>query len=268
MELDDQLPDVWTAKSDFLFQYEWDAKEAERCLRRAIELNPSYADAYAYYSYTCCAMGRYEEAIQLSLKEKTLDPYPARPLHLANLSQAYALAGKQEDALREIDRMQEMYPNNPDVRLFRAQTYGLLGIPEKAVAELEQLRAETKTLREKGTKGWTAGVPPGFLAMNMFSYAAVGRDDRIKEMIEEAEDASRTEHVSPSTLGFLYLAAAELEKALEAFEGSLKDRDPGLFMYSHLYLRLMKQVPSLSDSVTSDRRFVSLLQKVGVRLMT
>jgi tetratricopeptide (TPR) repeat protein len=175
-----------------------------------------------------------------------------------------AQAGRREDALRELDRMSETFPERPEIHVWRAQTCGLLGMTEKAVTELEQLRAKTKALRESGAKGWTAGVPPTLLVLDMFSYAAVGRTERIREMIAEAEAASRVEHVSSSTVGFLYLVAGEKEKAFELLEKSIEERDAGVFMYSCLYLPLMKQARQLYDSVVSDQRFASLLQRAGV----
>jgi adenylate cyclase len=263
MALDDQLPDVWNAKANYALQYEWNAQEAERCFRKAIELNPSNANAYAGCSFVVSAMGRHEEAVQLALREKALDPYPPYPS--AFLPAALALADRGEEAIQEMDRIVELYPENPEVHLWCAEIYGLLGMSEKAVDEMELLLAIIRSLREKGTPGWAAGVPPGFLAMDTFSYAATGRVDRIRELISAAEAASKKEHVAHSVMGFLYLAAGNKEKAFDAFEKSLEERDPGLFMYSAVYLQLMKQVPQLYDSVHSDPRFASLLRRAGVQ---
>jgi len=263
IELDDQLPEVWIAKGNYAFQCEWNAKEAEKCFRRAIELNPSEVNAYTWCSFVCTATGKYEEALQLALKEKTLDPYPPYPS--AFVGAAYAMAGKREEALEDVDRMKEMYPDNPDIHVWRGEIYGLLGMTDKAVDELEHLWAKIKVLRHKEAKSWTANVPPGFLALNMFNYAAEGRTDRIREIVAEAEAASKTEHVGHSTMGFLYLAAGEKEKAFDAFERSIEERDAGLFLYSTLLLRLMKQARQLHDYVVTDQRFVSLLQRAGVK---
>jgi adenylate cyclase len=261
LELDDQLASAWNAKGDFAIQCEWNWHEAERCFRKAIDLNPNESTSYANYCFLCNALGRYDEAIHFALKERALNPYP--PILLDYVAISYALAKKNHEAIRECTRLSELYPNDPNAHLWSAQTYGLLGMAREAAEELDKLQDGIRGLRDRGEKGWTAGVPTGYYALNMFSYAATGQAGKIRGVIDEAERASKHEYVSQSTVGTLYLAYGDKGKAFEFLERSVDEREPTLFMYYTFLIRLLKQTPELYDSTASDPRFVSLLQKVG-----
>src|SRR5260370_25164546 len=54
---------------------EWDAKTAEKELKRATELNPSYADAHNIYAWCLSGMGRHEQAIAEAERAMELDPF-------------------------------------------------------------------------------------------------------------------------------------------------------------------------------------------------
>jgi tetratricopeptide (TPR) repeat protein len=168
-------------------------QEAERCYRKAIELDPNEAGAFRSLSYLCLGTGRYEEAIDFALKDRAIDPYPQFPS--AFLCFAYALAANCDKALEELTRMKGLYPNEAPTHLWCAITYGLLGMTEESVNAFDRLQNHIERLRESGTKGWIAGIPPGWFAVSVLSYAAKGQTRRIKEVIEKAERVSTEEQV-------------------------------------------------------------------------
>ena len=58
------------------FHFEWNVPEAERQLRRAIELNPNYYRAHSYCSIMLVQLGR-DEAHEQFREARTLDPLSA-----------------------------------------------------------------------------------------------------------------------------------------------------------------------------------------------
>lgn len=264
--LDSELPAVWNARANFALQAEWDVQKAILGYKRAIELNPNESDAYGGASFVSSVLGRHDESLQFALKERALNPLPGFPS--AYLCTAYALANRSDDAERELNRMSELYPADQHRRwvlLWFSETHGLIGKSKEGAKEMDQIRLEVSALHGKGVKGWIAGLAPGWFALSSFNYAATGETDKIKAIIGEAEEASKMEYVNSSTRGFLCLASGDIGGALGWFEKCIEERDPGLLTYSAHYLRLMKQAPWLYDSVISDQRFVSLLQRAGVQ---
>src|SRR5205823_551353 len=110
-----------------IWDFDWTGAEAE--FQRALELSPNSADTYDLYGRMCSAVARYDEAVTLT---------PGNTQWLAQLGQAYALAGKVDrarDVLRQLDeRARETYVSPYHV----AYVYTGLGEPERAMDLLER----------------------------------------------------------------------------------------------------------------------------------
>ena len=66
LKLDDMLAEAHASLGSVKITYDWDWTGAESELKRAIELNPSFAMTYLYYSSFFTIMGRHEEANAMS----------------------------------------------------------------------------------------------------------------------------------------------------------------------------------------------------------
>jgi len=113
--------------------------QAQHALKRAIEINPSDANALAVWGAVQSFSGQVAEAIgslQLALK---LDP-TLGPSHVFDLAVAYYLARKHEDALRIAERGLGRYPDFPMLNLPAAAAAAQLGRKEQAVRFVEALR--------------------------------------------------------------------------------------------------------------------------------
>ena len=74
LALDDSLPEVYTSLAYVVEGYESDLAQAEQLLRRAIQLDPSYALAHARLAIVLLAAGRIDEAIEAARTALSLDP--------------------------------------------------------------------------------------------------------------------------------------------------------------------------------------------------
>src|SRR5207253_5278161 len=74
LALEPTLADAHASLGDQLCVYDWDAPAAERELRRAIELNPSVANAHYFYANCLAAHGRLDEALAEAMRAHELDP--------------------------------------------------------------------------------------------------------------------------------------------------------------------------------------------------
>ena len=64
LELDPDLAEAHTTLAFINLYYDWDWDAAEREFRRAIELNPNYANAHHWYAEYLSLVGRHEAAIR------------------------------------------------------------------------------------------------------------------------------------------------------------------------------------------------------------
>jgi len=77
MALDSTLEETHYVMAQIKGAFEWNWEGAEMEFRRAIELNPNYPDAHAYYSLLLCCMGRKAEALPHIEQALEIDPFNA-----------------------------------------------------------------------------------------------------------------------------------------------------------------------------------------------
>jgi class 3 adenylate cyclase/TolB-like protein/cytochrome c-type biogenesis protein CcmH/NrfG len=114
-------------------------EEAQNALKRAIEINPSDADALATWGTVQTFSGEIAGAIdslQLALK---LDPM-LEPNHMFDLVAAYYLARRHEDALHTAERGIARYPNFVMFHATAAAAAAQLGRKEQATGHADALR--------------------------------------------------------------------------------------------------------------------------------
>jgi adenylate cyclase len=253
VELDDRQPEVWLAKGNIAFQCDWDWEASEKSYKRAIELNPSNADAYRLYSYVPAILGRHNQALELAAKAVEFDPLSL--LARCVLCFRYALAKRRDEALLECVRLRELHSDNINTRNYLALVYAELGLIQEAKKEFDTLRKDIKAKRAAGERGWFLYANWAY-ADNAFIYSATGDLQAIGDMINEAEEvAANSGYVSPAVMGTLYLAQGNREKGFDFLEKSVAERDPvGLFLWVWRFF----------EPFRSDPRFVALLKRIGI----
>jgi tetratricopeptide (TPR) repeat protein len=121
----------------YLWQKQYDQAIAEG--ERAIALDPNDAVSYMQLGNFLALAGRPEEAIGLIERAMRLNPrYP--PMYILNLSFAYRIAGRYEEALVPGKKVISLAPNWLPARFNLAVIYSELGRMEEARAEIEEVR--------------------------------------------------------------------------------------------------------------------------------
>jgi TolB-like protein/DNA-binding winged helix-turn-helix (wHTH) protein/Tfp pilus assembly protein PilF len=207
LQLDDSTAEAHnTMAATYLF-YRWNWKEAEKESRRAIELNPNFAEAYHLYAYVLLAMNRNDEAVAAQRTLLELDPF-ARPWALGYVLDC---AGKYEEASSELRQRIEALPRNARLRYHLAQSLLSEGKEKESMEQFPEalgLGGEEKSAAEVRiifAKGGNRGVQEWRLAYLKqmarkqyvsplefaFAYARLGQNDEVFQWLEKAYD----EHV-------------------------------------------------------------------------
>jgi TolB-like protein/Tfp pilus assembly protein PilF len=218
------------------YEYQWSAAETE--IRRAIELKPENPSGHHRYGVLLSFHGRFEESLAEHERARQLDP--ASLVINGSVAGTFILARKYDRAIEQAKKTLELDPGFWLPREFLAIAYMGQGRYAEAVAELEKTGpSSTIPLRGVGIAG--------------YAYAISGRRADALRLLEELEERSKREYVSPSARALIYIGLGDKDQAFAWLDRAYAERD--------WRLRELK-TSALYDSLRSDPRFTRLLKQV------
>ena len=237
VELDDSLPDAHLALGAAIFLNQWDWVRADREIARAIELNPSFAEAYHLRSKIFSALHRNEEAIEAEKKSTELDPF-ARPFAMGL---AYFSVRQYDAAVDDLRMKLENSPQDFALNWGLYEAYRRKGAGKEAVQELEKMllilgdKTSATSVRRAFGKGGYRGV--------------------LLWQVSDLRHRSATHFVSPVDLATLYAQLGHREETLALLEEGYRQHSPGV---------LWIQNDPAFDFLHSDERYRSIIRGIGV----
>ncbi|MCU0246258.1 MAG: tetratricopeptide repeat protein, partial [Bryobacter sp.] len=194
-KLDDTLAEALVATGFVEGYYNWKWDEADRDVRRALDINPSLAIGHYHLSWFYDLFGRMKEAIEEHKRAQELDPF--NPMHTGWLAALYREDRRYEEALAEIQKAMKM-PGGAIVGLFiLGLVYQDQGKHEEAIATLQK----------------AADVDPMWKWAIGSAYVAAGRKDEALKVLNEL----KAQKVIPWTALWLAELNAALGNLDEAF---------------------------------------------------
>jgi TolB-like protein/Flp pilus assembly protein TadD len=239
LELDDTLPEVHHKLAGTRAWVEWDWAGADIAFRRAIELNPNYPDARAYYSHFLFMMGRPEEAMAQIERALELDPFNV--LFRAIYAMDLMFARRYDDAIALLRETLRTAPNNLQVLSNFKSAYHLKGMHEEA------LEIWKRSFAAKGDREAEEALARG--------YAEAGYSGALSRVAEMLIARSRTIYVTPWQIGTLYTRAGKNDEALEWLEKAYEEHDGNMPYIS---------VDPIFDGLRDDPRFQDLLRRLNL----
>jgi serine/threonine protein kinase/tetratricopeptide (TPR) repeat protein len=241
LELDPSLADAHGALATTFAAYDWNWVEAEREFKRAIELNPNVADIhYRYGLIYLIPAGRTGEAIREIKRALELEPLSIAMN--ANLAGAYMYARQNDLALEQARKTFDLEPSHITARVWLANVYESLGMYSDAIA-----------LSEESLKNHLSDQY--FLLYTGYAYAKTGRREKAEDAIKRLRDLEKTEPVDPYIFAMLYVGLGDKDKAFVELEQSFNERS---------YYAPLLSVDPLMDPLRDDPRFADLIKRIGL----
>jgi len=238
LELDPSLAEAHASLGYVALYYDWDWTGAEAQFRQSIQLDPGYTVAHQWYANHLVAMGRFDEAAREMSRARETNPLSL----IANgaLGWVYLYARRYEDALAQLELALEMAPDWDLGHLWRGQALEQLGRSDDAIAALE---------RAVDLAGGT-GISTAALA---HAYATFGETERARDLLAGliAADAYRPAF----EIAKVYLALGERDRALDWLERAYDEH-----AHSMAFLKVDPQLEALHEDV----RFEKLVARVGL----
>jgi TolB-like protein len=213
LELDDGLPEVHFALAAEATWTDWDWAAGEASFRRAIDLNPNYAQARSFYAHYLHIMGRPEEAMMQAGRALELDPLNAATQAIVGGS--FLMARRYDEALEHFRTVLRLSPGSMQGFIGLSNALHYAGRYEEAfAAERENVRAGRSD--------------PELEQALMEGYAEAGYQSAMRRGAELLAERSRSQHVAATRVARLYLRAGDNDRALDWLERGYQARDPVL----------------------------------------
>ena len=238
LELDDNLAEAHTSLALVKMEYEWEWASSEGEFKRAIQLNPGFAEAHHQYSHYLTAMGRSSESLAESLRALELDPLSL--VLNGHLAWHYLYARQYDQAIQQCQKTAELDRNYPETADFRGLAYEQKGMYREAIAELQMAVN-------------LSGNSPHIKAELGHAYAIAGETTPALDILDELKRESTETHISSYDIAVIYIGLGRKDQALEALENAYQERSE--------WLRYVK-VDTRLDPLRGDPRFEKLANQV------
>jgi tetratricopeptide (TPR) repeat protein len=240
LALDDTLADAHTTLGAIHFYADWDWSASEKEFRRAIDLNPSRAEARQMYSIFLSTLGRADEAIAEIRTAQQLDPLALGPSVTAGW--AFYYARQYDSAIAQCRKAMELEPHSISVHDCLGNSYLGEGDYEQAIAECRVVASRS-------------GDDPLRLAGLGRAYALAGRRAEAQNVVTKMQAASKIHYVPPYFFAMVYAALNNNSQAFSWLEKAYNEHDP--------YLTRLK-VDDAMDPLRSDPRFAKLRERMSL----
>lgn len=240
LELDGTLAEAHAALGMIRMKYDWDWSEAEKEFKQGIELNPSYAQGYLWYSLYLEAMGRPNEAIAAAAQARDLEPLSLRAN--VNLAAQLYTARRYDEAIKQIEKALDLDANFWAAHWRLGDCYAQKGMYKEAIAALQKaVILSRNNLAVLVSLGYT--------------HAASGQRAEAMRILNDLKTLSQQRYVSPANVAAIYAGLDDKNQAMEWLERAYEMRSRTV-----VWLNVWPHY----DQLRSDSRFVDLLRRVGL----
>jgi serine/threonine protein kinase/tetratricopeptide (TPR) repeat protein len=233
-------PDLAEAHASLGFvrlHYDRDWVDAERELRKAIQLKPGNQVAHRWYAYSLSAMGRHDEAYAEIERARQISPQSA--VIATAVANVLFLAGKFDEAIVQCRKSLETDPGAVAAHTVLRWAYELKGMQSEALAAFEQERS-------------FAGDTPTTHAKRAHVLAAIGKKDEARSILEEIIAKRAQNWVTAYEIAIIYTLLDDFDNAFRWLVQAEREHAVG-FTFVRVDPHLAK--------LRSDPRFVDLLRE-------
>jgi TolB-like protein/DNA-binding winged helix-turn-helix (wHTH) protein/Tfp pilus assembly protein PilF len=209
LALDPSSPQARAVLAMVRMNYDWDLAGAEREIKEALRLNPSFSQAHQYYSAILTCMNRMDEAVASARRAVELDPLA--PTATTSLGVRYYYAGRLDEARAEFLKTLELTPGFPVAHWGLAQIHRAKG---EYAEQIGQLRSATQL----------AGNSSYMRAHLAYGFAVWNRRIEAETLRKELEAESATTYVAPYHLALIAVGLGQFDEAMRWLARAVDDR--------------------------------------------
>ena len=238
--LDESLGEAHRSLAAIIADHYWDWGVVERHYERAIALDPNDVTTLRFYSFYLAYTGRPAEALPIAEEACRLDP--VSPNARMNLGATLLMAGRVDDAVRQLEETLELDSNFSLAHVMLGLAYARKRMPERAVAAAQKARS-------------LAGSRPDVIGFHGYALALAGRRDEALTTLDDLRRLAWPREPSPFPMAVVYVGLEDSDRAFEWLEKAFEQRSWELPMLKG---------EAIFDALRPDPRFPALLDRLGL----
>jgi serine/threonine-protein kinase len=237
LKLDNSLAEAHLVLADVLNSYDWNIEGANREFRKAISLNPNYAEAHHWYAMALANQGLFDEAISEIKRAQQLDPLSLRISQ--NVGYIFYQSRQYDKAINQTQKTIDIDSTFP---------YGHSNLGDCYYMKKQYDIAYDAYQTEVRVTGDSTNI---FLLACV--DAVTGRKKEAMVLRAKLKDISIRTFVPTSYFVFIEIYLGNKNKAFVLLQKAIEEKDP--------YMIGLKSEPKF-DPIRSDPRFANLLKEV------
>ena len=204
LEIDETLAEPHDSLAHVKYFYDRDFPAAEREYKRALELNPNYAQAHHWYAIYLSGVGRQQEALAEIRRAQELDPL-SLPINVW-VARILDAGGHLDQAVDQVQKSLELDPNFFVAHYRFGVFYEEKRMYDEAISEFKQVIKLSN------------GNPLGEAALAR-AYVLAGKREEAQKSLDDVLKLSRQRYVSPNLIALIYVALGDKDKTFAWLEG-------------------------------------------------
>jgi serine/threonine protein kinase/Tfp pilus assembly protein PilF len=241
LAIDNSLAEAHTAVAS-ASQDLWDWASTEREFKRALELNPNYANAHNWYGLFLSEVGRHDEAIAQLKRAVELDPLNLN--YNDNLGQMYREARQYDSSIDQLKKTFEIDPNFAPAHYDLSFTYREMGKYDLWLEEWRKGANLADDREDLGIADDAARV-----------YATSGYRAAVNRIVELRKKLANRSYVDPASIAYNYAALGDKDQTFYWLEKAYSEKAGRLQA-----IKIVKPM----DPFRSEPRYIDLLKRMGL----
>ena len=237
LELDDAMAEAHVAMAFVKLHYDWDWFGAEQEFLKALQINPNYAAAHQWRTWTLAVVGRFPDAIASMKAAHNLDPLSQNVS--ADLALAYYFARQYENATEQCQEVLDVQPGFHRPHQLLGMVHLQQGLSADAVTELQHAMILSDGNRK-------------IRALLALAKAICGQTAEALQIVSELH-AGKRPYISAVDMALVYSALGERDSVFEWLEKAYAAHDGELIWLG---------IDPIYDSIRDDPRFRDLLERM------
>jgi adenylate cyclase len=237
ISLDDSLAEAHHAIGRALRNFDWDFPGAEREFERAIELNPSFAEAYCASALLLLFDRRFDEAVAKVRYALELEPLSWDTASYAGT--VFLYAGHYDEAVEQFKRVLEDNPESGYARSNLGLAYIQKGMFETGLREMKMASSLESPIAQVDL---------------VYALARSDRLDELKSLLDALLSEAKTNPVLEAAVASAYANMGDADRAIEWLEKAYASRVPSL---------VSANCDFAYNGIRQDPRFQRLMKRIG-----